>query len=367
MQDASDRYEAAMEGFISELNRAHQAAGQPTYSELQRVSERLRTRGGADRVDVLTRSNTNEILKGRRRRPPQWQWLQSFLIVLRTIARNNGIAAERIGTNAEWRRRHAAVFAATRAVAGRPVSVGRHRKPAGHPGTDSAESPAHTQKTADGIGCEPFQPRRQAAGQQWWHRYRGIAPEWLDAYIHLESTAKVVRTYEPQVIPGLLQAERYAAQVVEQYCPSAEDREIARLVEWRMQRQRRLDNPRFQMWAIIDEAALRNPDVDIPTMRLQIAHLVNLSELPNVTVQVLRLCQQPEHDDQLAIQETITQFRFPDEHHDDVVFLERPSRGVILASRKEIAHYSRLLSRLGMRAASTDNTHALLCEIFAQL
>lgn len=373
MQHFSDRYEAAMEGFVAELNRAHQAAGRPTYSELQRVSEHLRTRGGANRVDVLTRSNTNEILKGRRQRPPQWQWVQSFLIVLRTIARNSAVATGPIGTDNEWKRRYDAVFAAAEAAARRPVSAGRHRKPAGH--LDVAEPAARivavqqppASADVDAMLGEPFQSYWRANAPRWPHQYRDVAPGWLDAYSYFESAAKVVRTYEPRVIPSLLQAKPYASEIVRRYCPAANDGEVARLAERRVQRQRRLYDPGFQMWAIVGEAALRNPDVDVKTMRLQIAHLVNVCELPNVSVQVLRLSKQPELDDQLAIQEPITQFRFPDEHRDDLLFLESPAEGVILTSRKEIAHYSRLLSRLGMRAASTDKTHELLCQIFAEL
>lgn len=376
---SSDQYEAAMEGFVAELNRAHHAAGRPTYSELQRVSEHLRGRGGADRVDVLTRSNTNEILNGRRQRPPHWQWVKSFLIVLRTIAKNNAIATEPIGTDAGWKRRHDAVFAAAEAAAKRPVTVGRHRKPTGHAGPGSiapgtAIVPAQSSAAAEPEGAkvgamlaEPFQSRWHAGGPRWWQRYRDIAPQWLDAYLCLESAAKVVRTYEPRVLPGLLQAESYARDVLRQYCPGADEAEIARLVELRMERHRHLDNPRFQVWAIVGEPALRNPAIDVRGLRLQIAHLINVCEQPNVTMQILRLPQQPELDDQLAIREPITQFRFPDEHHDDVVFLERPNCGVIMTNRVEIAHYSRLLSRLGLRAASAHKTHDLLCQIFAEL
>lgn len=336
---SGDQYESAMEGFIAQLNMAFQAAGGPTYAELERVSERLRARGGAGRVDVLTRSTTNEILNGRRLRPPRWQRVQSLLIVLRTIARNNEIPTAPIGTDAEWKRRHEAVCAAE-AEARRSVSVGRHRKAAG-PLTSTLRPTAAADQPRFDLSSRPFAPD------------------------HLESAAKVVRTYEPRVFPCLLQAEAYAREIVSRCCPSAGDSEITRLVGLRLRRQARLGDPRFQLWAIIGETTLHNGDIAVQAMRTQIAHLINVCEQPNVTVQVLRTPQ--ENDDHVTIQEPITQFRFPEEDRDDIVFLERSSCGVILTDRKEIAHYSRLLSRLGIRAASTEDTQLLLRAAFTEL
>lgn len=362
---SGDQYESAMEGFIAELNMALQAAGGPTYAELERVSERLRARGGADRVDVLTRSTTNEILNGRRLRPPRWQRVQSLLIVLRTIARNSGIPIEPIGTDTAWKRRHEAVSAAE-AEARRSVSVGRHRKSAGPlSGTMQRSAPGRPDADLSGTPGTAFAPHPRAGGSRWLHQYRDIAPESLDAYSHLESAAKVVRTYEPQVFPSLLQAEAYAREIVRHCCPSADDGEISRLVGLRLQRQARLGDPCFQLWAIIGETMLRNPGVAVQTMRTQIAHLINVCEQANVSVQVLRTSQ--ENDDHVTIQEPITQFRFPEEHRDDIVFLERSTCGVILTDRKEIAHYGRMLSRLGIRAASTEDTQLLLREVFTEL
>ena len=134
-----------------------------------------------------------------------------------------------------------------------------------------------------------------------------------------------------------------------------------------MHRQELLREPRFQLWAVIEEAALRNPQVDAQAMRSQITHLINISERANVTLQVMLPPQQPGFDDNVMIKEPITHFRFPEEHLDDVVSLERPSGGVILTDRKEIAHYSQLMSRLGMRAAGAGDARDLLRKIFMEL
>jgi hypothetical protein len=189
----------------------------------------------------------------------------------------------------------------------------------------------------------------------------------LDFYLYLESAAQVIRTYEPQVIPGLLQVEAYARAILARSCPGAGETETTRLVELHVRRQELLRKPRFQLWAVIEEAALRNQQIDTQAMRSQITHLINISEQANVTLQVMLPPQQPGLDDHLMIKEPITHFRFPEEHLDDVVFLERPSGGVILTDRKEIAHYSQLMSRLGMRAAGAGDGRDLLRKIFMEL
>jgi len=358
-----DGYEAAHDSFIEDLNRAFRAAGPPTYSQLQQASESLRARGGAARVDVLTRSNTHEILHGRRRQLPKWPWVRSFVTVLRSMATTSGFSADSIGTMDEWKRKYDAVRAAADRAALRSASVGRHRKQSGQRPPALHQADAQT----DAWDSEVLRSLRQGGSPQWWHRYRDIAPEYLDFYLYLESAAKVVRTYEPEVIPGLLQVEAYAHAILMRYCLGASETEITRLAELRMRRQERLREPSFQLWAVVEEAALRNRQLDTHIMRSQIMHLIDISERANVTLQVLLSSQLPGFDDHVTIKEPITHFRFPEEHLDDVVFIERPSDGVILTDRKEIAHYSQLMSRLGMRAAGTGDVQSLLRKILMEL
>jgi hypothetical protein len=371
-------YETALGSFTEDLNRAFRAAGSPTYSQLQQVSEHLRARGGADRVDVLTRSNTHERLHGRRLQPPPWPWVRSYVTVLRTVAANNGISPDTVGPLAEWKRKYDVMRATADQAARRPASVGRHRK---------QDQPENTDRTAPVAGATLPEPAAQdqaddrdsarcgevlrlpsqAGPLQWRHRYRGMAPESLNLYAHLESHAEVVRTYEPQVIPALLQVEAYARAILTRHCPDASDDEITRLVELRMRRQARLREPRFRLWAVIDETALRSQQVSAQAMRSQITHLINMAEEANVTLQLLNPAQMPGLDDHVAIKEPITHFRFPEEQLDDAVFIERPPDGVMLTNRKETAHYSRLMSRLGIRAARARDAQNHLREIFVEL
>lgn len=219
----------------------------------------------------------------------------------------------------------------------------------------------------DAPGGEILRLPSDAGPPQWRHRYRGMAPKSLNLYTHLESLAEVVRTYEPHVIPALLQVEAYARAILTRYCPDASDQEITRLVELRLRRQARLREPRFRLWAVIDETALRSQQASARAMRSQITHLINMTEEANVTLQLVNLAQMPGLDDHVAIKEPITHFRFPEERLDDVVFIERPPDGVMLTDRKGTAHYSQLMSRLGIRAARARDAQDHLREIFMEL
>jgi hypothetical protein len=48
----------------------------------------------------------------------------------------------------------------------------------------------------------------------WWHAYSEVIPAWFAPYLGLEQAAEIIRTYEVQFIPGLLQTLDYARAVL---------------------------------------------------------------------------------------------------------------------------------------------------------
>ncbi|MGH3941258.1 MAG: Scr1 family TA system antitoxin-like transcriptional regulator [Pseudonocardiaceae bacterium] len=48
----------------------------------------------------------------------------------------------------------------------------------------------------------------------WWHSYSQVMPEWFEAYLRFEAEACRISNFEPQIMPGLLQTEEYAAAVL---------------------------------------------------------------------------------------------------------------------------------------------------------
>jgi DNA-binding XRE family transcriptional regulator len=105
---------------------------------------------------------------------------------------------------------------------------------------------------------------------------------WWSNYEAFEQSAVRIRTWEPMVVPGLLQVEAYSRAL-------AGDND--ELVERRMARRAivtRPDDP-VELTAIIDESVLFRPVGGSIALAAQLDHLANMAERPNVTVHVLPL------------------------------------------------------------------------------
>ncbi|MGE7435211.1 helix-turn-helix domain-containing protein [Kitasatospora sp. NPDC001175] len=130
---------------------------------------------------------------------------------------------------------------------------------------------------------------RQSRQQGWWHAYGDALPDWFRAYIGLEADATKIVTFQCELVPGLLQTESYARQVIRAMNPTESADDIERRVALRMERQQILDRQDPpQLWAIIGEAVIRRHVGDASTMRAQLGHLADMAETrPNITIQVL--------------------------------------------------------------------------------
>ncbi len=120
----------------------------------------------------------------------------------------------------------------------------------------------------------------------WWRDYADVLPSWFEEYVGLEEAASQIRAYEVQFVPGLLQTEDYARAVT--MLAYSNPKEINRRVRLRMARQAiltRQDPP--SLWAVLDETLLRRPIGGSGVMRAQLNHLIEVSQRPNVTVQVV--------------------------------------------------------------------------------
>jgi len=132
---------------------------------------------------------------------------------------------------------------------------------------------------------------RDSLNRGWWSQYRSTMPSGMAMYVGLESGARAIRAWQPNVVLGLMQTERYVREMLEAAKPIEETTTefIERNIQVRMERKEQLTRKdgRLKVWAILDEAALRRviggPDV----MREQYEEIIRLTKLDNVTVQVL--------------------------------------------------------------------------------
>jgi transcriptional regulator with XRE-family HTH domain len=205
---------------------------------------------------------------------------------------------------------------------------------------------------------------RQANTPGWWHRYGDVLPNWFETHIGLEEAASVIRAYEVQFVPGLLQTEDYARAVTRLGYPRASGTEIERRVALRMARQKALEGPDApRLWAVMDEAALRRPLGSRDVMRTQLKRLLNAAAMPNVTLQVAPF----DLGGLAAAGGPITILRFLEPDLPDIVYLEQLTSALYLDKEEDVDNYLSVMDRLCAEAASPKDTVTFLHELIEQL
>ena len=205
---------------------------------------------------------------------------------------------------------------------------------------------------------------RQASAPGWWQQFSDILPKWFELYIGLEKAASIIRSYEVQFVHGLLQTEDYARAVIMIANAHAPAEEIDRRVSVRMRRQQLLTQPDApELWAVLDEAALRRPPDGPQVMRAQLEHLLQLIDLPNVTLQIVPFHVGPH----AAAGGPFTILRFPEPDLPDVVYLEQLNSALYLDQPDDVIDYVTVMDQLCVQAetgpASKDLLSALLKQV----
>ncbi|MFJ8442628.1 helix-turn-helix domain-containing protein [Kitasatospora griseola] len=198
---------------------------------------------------------------------------------------------------------------------------------------------------------------REANKSGWWHSYNDVLPNWFQTYMGLEEAAALIRTYEVQFIPGLLQCDEYARAIFAQNRPALADDEIERRVALRARRQKLLTEGRGpKLWAVIDEAALRRPVGGPEVMRAQLEHLVDLAQLPSVVLQVMPFRFGAHAGESGAF----SVLRFPEQDLPDVVYLEQLTSALYLDKRDDVDEYVQVMERLCVDSLTPQQTLDLL-------
>ncbi|GGN44367.1 MULTISPECIES: helix-turn-helix domain-containing protein [Streptomyces] len=204
---------------------------------------------------------------------------------------------------------------------------------------------------------------RRTSTPGWWHQYGDVLPGWFETHIGLEEAASVIRTYEVQFVPGLLQTPDYARAVTQLGHPRASAEEIERRVRLRVQRQELLtvpDAPR--VWAVIDEASLRRPLGGPEVMEGQLRHLLTMAELPNVTLQIAPFSL----GGLAAAGGPITILRFLEPDLPDIVYLEQLTSALYLDKRDDVDHYLAVMDRLSAQSESPRESLVILERLLKQ-
>jgi len=156
--------------------------------------------------------------------------------------------------------------------------------------------------------------------------YRELgSPEFL-AHMAFESAASVIRSFQPILVPGLLQTEEYAREVLTEI-RGPDKRLVDRLVDLRMERQEILDRVSPPgLHVIMDEAVINHAVGGPANMRRQLARLKEMAERPNITIRVVPFSggwyPRP--------QRPYVLFEFTEPENEDVLSLENPLGDIII-------------------------------------
>ena len=191
----------------------------------------------------------------------------------------------------------------------------------------------------------------------WWGEYNDILPGWFENYLGLEAAAATIRSFEVQFVNGLFQTADYARAVTGLGRKTAPDDEIERWVKLRLQRQELLSRPDPpNVWSVMDETVLRRPAGDAAVMRAQYRHLVELAELPHVTLQVIPFAKGAHAGESGSF--TVLRFEEPD--LPDVVYLEQLTNAFYLEQRADVERYLEVVDEISGAALTPDETTRLI-------
>lgn len=187
--------------------------------------------------------------------------------------------------------------------------------------------------------------------QSWWHVYgENAVPAWFSLYVDLEPAASAIRTYEAELIPGILQTRAYALAIYREADPDARPDEIERRVNVRMERQDildRADPP--QLHAVLNEASLRRRVGGEEVMAGQLEWLRELARKPHVDIDYLPF----DSGAHASMAGAFVILDFPNPEDDpSVVYIDTASAAAYLEKTAELKQYNAIFERVLPRARS---------------
>ena len=210
-----------------------------------------------------------------------------------------------------------------------------------------------------------FEMARQAKQRGWWQAYADVMPSEYANLIGLEAEASEIRTYQPELIHGLLQTEQYARAVIRAGRPGDTATEVDRRVEIRMTRQQILDRddpPRIRV--VLNEGATRRLVGGPEVMRAQLRTLAGERERANVMIQVLPFSA-GEHPAMAS--GPFDLLEFPEASDHAVVTIENMTSSLSLESENDLRQYVKAFDFLQAAALGPRESRDMLNTLASQI
>ncbi len=217
----------------------------------------------------------------------------------------------------------------------------------------------------DSAACDELLALARDAEQKgWWEAYSGDWPEGFSEFIGMEAEAEVIMNWEPQVVPGLLQTEGYAREVIAswQLFTTTPPPAIERRVRARLKRQDVLSGTSLrQLHVIVDESVLLRRYGDSSVMRAQLDRLIQVSTSPNVTLQIF-----PLNGEHPLATGAFTLFRFAQVHGltvPNVVYIEQMTDSQLIKEDTATYYHQIAFEVLRDRSLEPDKSRDLIAEV----
>ncbi|MGH3301244.1 MAG: DUF5753 domain-containing protein [Streptosporangiaceae bacterium] len=201
----------------------------------------------------------------------------------------------------------------------------------------------------------------QANQQGWWHHYQDVLPTWFHAYLGLEESAELIRSYDTQFVPGLLQTEQYSHAVLELGGYPREDTD--RLVLLRKERQRLFASGGLRLSAVVDEIALRRPVGTTDVVCRQLEHLLAVAGQPGVTIQIAPI----ETGAWYAAPGSFSILSFAADDLPDVAYVEQLTSALYLDKRADVDRYVQAMDLIARTSTRPDQTPEFLRSMLAEI
>lgn len=200
----------------------------------------------------------------------------------------------------------------------------------------------------------------------WWQRYKSALPDWLNLFVGVESAAHRIRTYESELIPGILQVPGYSRALItkDSEAPTAEE-EIQDKISLRQRRQQKLtgDDP-ANLMAAINESALHRQIGGPDTHREQLEHLLAMSERDNLSIRVLPFTAGAH----AATYGSFVLFDYTVVNKDyALAYVEYSGGALYLEAQDEISLHSRIFDSVWQDTASQSETQGLIKDAIQRI
>ncbi|MGE3289574.1 MAG: helix-turn-helix domain-containing protein [Pseudonocardia sp.] len=203
---------------------------------------------------------------------------------------------------------------------------------------------------------------------EWWREYEDVVrsplfAEHLLPYAEAEQEATSLRTFEPEIVPGLLQAPPYIEAVAAFFYPDSDDEERSRLIEFRLRRQQALRATGRTFGFVVGEAALQRAIGGPAAMGAQMESLHKSleSELAHVDFRVLPFDSTPP----ASIGGPFVVLRFADSRR-DCVYIEGREDATYLTGDERVDRYEAKFEQLVDAALDRDASLERLAAMVRQ-